>query len=454
MNKDFTGEVSTYNKDKFNILAPGEQFWDGFTPEEKAGKVLVVPKHKKDKNGNIDYQNYENLVIEKKDQYGKGIKGIQFCIADSSILYANVCDETYQYSNWVTKENGKLEIPTNELPLYNQNLIETGKTAKSYKPQEIHLYVDPGNRFLGEVKGTDFITYDELIATINGVNNPKEKKYEEGEYIKIGVVLSKGNDTSTGGNWLKIYDAREEKTLYIAKKPLINLVAWNDLFNAGVVYDLETLTQGVNHEYTYKELGFKDGKRGKNEFYLKEKYKPKTIIAKNGKTYLVRLLRGYNTVGNGGNPNIPSDKYKGDSKDAEWSRFIIPLVDYNTSSNRINPNNPSNPSIPDIPSNPHNKNANNKYLARFKWFGDMVLDNYRVINNNEYQKIYMEGPLSWTQEYMNSETFRTCVGSNYTDEITATAYDQRYYGLNNTIECVPSRGSNYIGFRPVLEEIN
>lgn len=285
---------------------------------------MVVPKHKQDKNENIDYQNYENLVIEKKDKYGKGIQGIQFCIAKYPRWNARVCDEAYDYSKWITGEDGKLEISTNELPLYNQTLIEIGETAKQYRLQKIDLYVDPGNRFLGEVKGVDFITYDELIATINGADNPKEKKYKIGEYTKIGYVLSKGNDTATGGNWLKIYDAREGKILYIAKKPLTNLVYWDSLFNAGVVYGLDQIDTSKEALEEFKTT--KNLKMSKN-YTGNRSYTPRTVEI-GGNMYIIRLLKGHATIKNGGDPNKASEKVKGEDiiYGSEWNRNILPLV--------------------------------------------------------------------------------------------------------------------------------
>lgn len=335
LNKDFTGEVSTYNKDKFKILAPGEQFWDGLTPEEKTSKVLVVPKHKKDKNENIKYNEYENLVIEKKDKHGNGINGIQFCIAKDPKDITKGCATTYAYGPWTTGADGKLEIPTNELPLYTQTLIETGEIVTSYKPQKIALYVDPGYRFLGEVKGQneqgeEFITYNELLSKITGipVNDIEKKEGKEGKgdrlkYLRkisdntgvgvnLGNVLSKGNDSNTGGNWLKIYDARKGTTLYIAKKPLTNNVSWNQLCRAGVVFGLDQVNADGTLKPHFTNLPDCGGT-----------YKPNIVEIK-GKRYIVRLLRGLNTE----DPNQLSDDSHGlkVTGNSEWNRYILPLV--------------------------------------------------------------------------------------------------------------------------------
>lgn len=284
---------------KFHIIPPGEQFWDGLSDTEKSKRVLIVPKNKKDEQGNIKY---EELVIHKYGKNNQSLSGVKFCIekqltnveklkylipelegaSDVEIekllteekiqemleKFPGPCDESYHKAikddetgkiidyetNWVTNNKGILTIPTNELPLYNQTIIEIPSMQKTYKPIKIDIYVDPGNRFLGEVKGTDFITYKELLDQIgsDSVGTP----------LDLGNDAKDNNGEKTGGNWLKIYDAREEKTLYIAKKPITNNVSWGMLFNAGVVYGTDTLTQGLNHEYTYIDFGFKDGDLG------------------------------------------------------------------------------------------------------------------------------------------------------------------------------------------------
>lgn len=420
MNKDFTGEVSTYNKKEFNILAPGEQFWDGLTPEEKAGKVLVVPKHKKDKNGKIDYQNYEKLVIEKKDKNGKGISGVQFCISKYLRGKGRVCDETYDYSKWITGKDGKLEISTNELPLYNQTLIEIGETAKHYKLQNIDLYVDPGNRFLGEVKGTDFITYDELIATINGEIEPEKKKYSKGTSTKIGEVLSKGTDSATGGNWLKIYDARDGKTIYLSKNQLTNSVRWNQLLKAGLVFGLDqidTSKEALEEFKTTKKLKMSKNYTGYSN------YRPTTVEI-NGKSYIIRLLRGHSTKKNEGDPNKPSGGHIGKNitNGSEWNRFILPLINNKERCGRWT-----------TCSENYIEKALQSYknqLATYSWQKDLILMSH--------------GGMSWTQELVDdSDNTRALRGFYETNDLASGAYRYSSSGY---------RGD--FGFQPVLEEIS
>lgn len=336
MNKDFTGEVSTYNKDKFKILAPGEQFWDGLDVTEKENRVLIVPKNKKDENGNIKYNEYEELVMHKYGKDNQPLEGVKFCIAkpltkeetkdktEEEILKMMKCDETYNSltQNWVTNKDGILNIPTNELPLYNQTIIETKDMQDTYKPIKLDIYVDPGNRFLGEVKGTDFITYDELLTEI-------------GKQGSVGITLDLGNDSTTGGNWLKIYDARLEKILYIAKKPITNYVSWETLNGLGLVNG-----------------------------------KIVTIHAseQKSKTYKVRLING---VLNGNS----------ESKGSEWNRFILPLVKYNRYGYG------STTQLEDALKEKFNDDYKIQ-ITKYNWFGDLTVEDS---NKGEY------GQFTWTQ---------------------------------------------------------
>jgi hypothetical protein len=461
LNKDFTGEVSTYNKDKFKILAPGEQFWDGLKPEEKEGKVLVVPKYRKDENGNIKYNEYENLEIEKKDKHGNGINGIQFCIAKDPKDITKGCATTYAYGPWTTGADGKLEIPTNELPLYTQTLIETGEIATSYKPQKIALYVDPGHRFLGEVKGQneqgeEFITYNELLSKITGISvddiEKKEGSQEAGNRlnylrkisdsavvgVNLGNVLNKGNDSKTGGNWLKIFDARKGTTLYIAKKPLTNNVSWNQLCSAGVVFGLDQ----VNADGTLKPHFKTPPDCGRT-------YKPNIIEIK-GKRYIVRLLRGQNTE----DPNTLSGSTNGlkVTGGSEWNRYILPLVkDYRYGSvSRTD----IEQALKDGGTEEFLGNSKNFkiQLATYNWFEDLTLGAFQYYqyevgkyHSTHYTGVKYKGQLSWTQEYANKY--------NNIAKRTVRGFDRDASGAAHTSSYEPNNPYDDKGFRPVLEEI-
>lgn len=149
------------------------------------------------------------------------------------------------------------------------------KNGKS-KEKNIHLYIDPGDRFLGEVKPGDFIGGEELAKQI-GLTN--------------GSFLNE--DTS----WLK-FQRPDGSLTYVAKKPIKYKISWNHINNAGAVY-------------------------GDKEVTIK------------GKKYKIRLLRGYNesvaikgdTTEDMKNKN---NVYGGQlNVGSEWNRLLYPLSNWN-----------------------------------------------------------------------------------------------------------------------------
>lgn len=467
LNKDFTGEVSIYNKTEFGIQAPGEQFWDGLDTPEKANRTLIVPKNKKI-DGKIKYNEYEDFVIYKYGKDKQPLEGVKFCIAkpltkeetqdktEEELIEMLECDETYNSltENWVTNKEGILKIPTNALPLYSQTIIETPDMQTTYKPIKLDIYVDPGNRFLGEVKGTDFIKYDELIATIDGEENPKEKIYKVGDSTnKIGKVLSKGNDSDTGGNWLKIYDAKVGKTLYIAKKPLTHAVSWNMLFDAGVVYGLDQIDiNNIQADGVIKQEAPYIGKAG---------YKPK-IIKIDGKSYIVRLLRSTFQI-DPENTEITYDEpyQKEDLTKSEWNRFILPLTKYYRYGYYS--------SDESYTGNSNNKDKTNALpkvgeveLATYNWFGDLTLgasEKY-LYKGKEQDSVGYKGQYSWMQDSLNSWKNSILRGSTVTGERFIKNYGSLpgYLYVSQKGAAGGGHSNSYrsdleTGFRPVLEEI-
>lgn len=440
---------------------PWKQFWDGLTAEEKEGKVLVVPKYKREKNGNIDYQNYENLVIEKKDKYGNGIDGIQFCIAKDPNNSKQVCNENYPYERWITKD-GRLKIPTNELPLYNQTLIETGETAKNHKPKKIDLYVDPGNRFLGEVPGWRFISNKTLIDILTGEMYPWRLEYKDGISTKIGNILRFGRDTD---QWLKIYDARKGTILYIAKKPLTNSVSWDMLYQAGVVFGPEFINTrdgdpNLGKIKTKEELGEEiyNNFKALEEKKMNEtingnskygEYKAK-IIEINGKRYIVRLLRASNRK----DPNATEDKDYYTKKrfiGSEWNRYILPLVKdyryYINYSDDIEQELKVGEDGFDFAIKGIDENSCGDFkiqLATYNWFGDLTQGSYAkyYYDGTPYYHRLSKGQKSWTEEYAKDSNFRGTRGSKHIN-----------YPAASTGGTEPDYAWDDFGFRPVLEEI-
>ena len=462
-----------YLKQKPN-QEPWKQFWDGFIPSN--------PKYKKE-----DYTLVvKDLKIKKVDGSGNPIEGIQFC----QVQEYKEGNKTKELENcgqgggWVTNASGEVTVPINELNIGESYLIEKIKDdTKGVKinnqkvtlkedslKTEIPLYVDYGVRFLGEVKGKEaqgeeaqgeevFITYNELLSKITGI--PEDKiETKEGKLVKddglrytrgigdkrisvnIGNVLSKGNDSETGGNWLKIYDARAGKTLYIAKKPLTNNVSWNDLFNAGVVYGLDQIDiTKIQEDGTIKQESPYTGDKG---------YKPKIIKIKdiNGiqKKYIVRLLKGHNLNIHKGDPNTVITIYKDKdvTQNSEWNRYIIPLVKdyrYGVYSNGMIEPELQNGGKAEYLSNSQNFKIQ---LATYNWFGDLTSkagDDYKY-KDVIFNLVNDNGQMSWTQEYVESTSYRGFRGGRYTPHGAA------YVGNYN-----PSYSTHDLGFRPVLEEI-
>lgn len=451
---------------------------------------MVSPKNKKDEDGNIIYNQYEDLVIHKVDNKNKGIANIKFCIEDAN--NRNKCDETYHKSiknekgqiigyenDWITDKNGIIKIPYNDLLLYSHTLIEkemelktNNKEKDEYKWQEkstktlretkgVKIYVDQGNRFLGEVKGGDFITYANLLKQIdeaNGVTNKSLSYYENknnpttnelGNSTIVGNILPLGNDSKTGGNWLKIYDAREGKTLYIAKKPLTNNVSWDMLYKAGVVYgsefintkkdgpnigklkskkELDKIGQGIYAHF--KTLS--DTIMGNTMNVKYGEYTAK-IIEINGKRYIVRLLKGYSIKNNNGDPNQWVTWNYDVSKGSEWNRYLLPLIrNYRYGINFYTEFLESELQDGGKGGELDATQQFDIQLAIYNWFGDLTLGQSRDVRG--------KGQSSWMQGIIYSS--RALRGSSSING-----------GAANTTSKTPSTFNNDYGFRPVLEEI-
>ena len=262
------------------------------------------------------------------------------------------------------------------------------------------------------------------------------------------------DDRPTGGNWLKIYDARGGKTLYIAKKPLTNGVSWDDLFKAGVVYGTDQIDiSKIQPDGTIKQEAPYTGDKG---------YKPKIIKIKDSsgkeKTYIVRLLKGHNPNIYKGDPNkkITELKSKDVIQGSEWNRYILPLVkDY-----RIGASTNNNDYIEEALRKTKKQGANipideylgdkNDYtiqLASYNWFVDLTLGTDSSTKPYKYRGTYVKnfgyyGQRSMTQEYFKYDNYRSNRGG--VNSNTGANYISCQYTKFPDDEC---------GFRPVLEEI-
>lgn len=274
-----------------------------------------------------------------------------------------------------------------------------------YRPvlEEFKCY--DGACFEGEVQEKDFITYADLLTEIGSQEN-------------IGTLINRG------GNWLKIYDARAGKTLYIAKAPLTSNVSWYSLYKAGVVYGLDML----NKDGTPKDDSI-------NTIYPPMKYQGK-IVHINNKPYIVRLLKGNNRKNWTPQHTVSKVDSLEMTQGSEWNRYILPLVKYN----RFGSYTKQGEEIEEILkqdingnimtwSNPDNKDYKVQ-ISDYKWFGNLTGGNYTA------------GVISWVQEFGIDDNSRVTRGGYSTGRGVAMASTD-----------ADSESSFHVGFRPVLEEI-
>lgn len=147
----------------------------------------------------------------------------------------------------------------------------TYKLNGENKKQTIHMYVDPEDRFLGEVKGSDFIS---------GVDLAKSIRLNDGTNINGNIK----------NQWLK-YQQGDGIITYVAKTPMKNYISWNNINSAGAVF-------------------------GKD-------------IDINGKNYKVRLLRG----SNGKDNSSYYDRHAGYKNiGSEWNRLLYPVSHHTSAS--------------------------------------------------------------------------------------------------------------------------
>lgn len=165
---------------------------------------------------------------------------------------------------------------------------------KTKREIEKITYLGDGVYFLGEVNGTDFITYDEFLEWL----------CLEDDYLAGDSYISLGNDKKTKGNWLYFADSKyrdkgQTRFFYIAKKPILRNVSWDFLNEKNCVYGTD----------------------------IKEAHV--TAIAVNDEEYMIRLPYG---IGNFSTENsVDKINFLEDIKEkkikSEWDRTIVALID-------------------------------------------------------------------------------------------------------------------------------
>lgn len=318
----------------------------------------------------------------------------------------------------------------------NVNAQSTAKDDAKYSEQKCY----DGMCFEGEVEGNSLISYDKLIKDLNITTGlkPEIDKYAIRKYASAKEINKQYQDELyKGGMWLKFTDnkyARDGKprTFYVAKKPILKGIAWNDIFEAGAIYGWDVIDPNTGKP-------IKDAEKYKNKF--NNNYYKASMVTINGQKYIVRLLQG-KTNYNGDVKNTKSYPDNNENANSEWNRVILPLTkEYRFGSSTKNGYY--------IESVLHEKDGDNykNQIAQYNWFGDLTLGAYdkftyngKEIDNNE-KGTGENGQCNWTQEYNgpNSRGYR----GHY-----ETTYGAAYSNIDGA-----GNNDKYYGFRPVLEPL-
>lgn len=273
--------------------------------------------------------------------------------------------------------------------------------------EETYWYDDL--KFEKEVFGKDFITYEEL------------KNQVETDNKTVGTTLELGRDAGYGGIWLKFMDVKYKdsngnpRVFFVAKKPIINNVSWEELFNAGVVYGPDKINP--------------DGSIKEDATEIDPSYKGKIIKIKKGK-YIVRLMKGVSNDLSSAEHEAKTISFtKLDAIGSEWNRSIIPIIMENRGTDEF-------------------LEEKLGMFGNFKtyiydWFGDLTIgaSDFCVHGGYHEGSVGFKGQFSWCQE-KSSEGDCFLRGSSLNAEAAAGVSLKK-----------ASSKDDSLGWRPVLELI-
>ena len=350
-------------------------------------------------------------------------------------------DDT-EYLTSLTDYNGIVTFKVDNF--YYGGYIKETKTLKSYilrddKKDTIPFYKDNGVRFLGEIAPKDM-----KVTSINQDGKEKELDPNNNVNQELQKLVYGGTSFNENTNWLVFNDNGKEKL--VSKKPLKHSIAWNTLYNAGVVFGEDGVKDLVNADFTGSYYKNSSSPSRHLKDYGKDKgtsktYKP-TYITINNKKYVVRLMRAYNE-----NAEINDNKLWGSwnsntsksyAKGSEWNRLLLPLIDPTGDDNETG----------------YNQGTNGRYGSNTEDFVESnmpTLANYSLWtdfggNNNSsgsYDKGKYYGIYRWAQETgFDGSKYRAARG--YHSSGNAAAYATSGY---------PSRDSSYRGWLAVLERV-
>lgn len=295
-------------------------------------KIPIVDEWKKSvrlqgKGGDADAilirDNQNKVKIKKTEKDGTTpIKGVEFKIYETR---ENAKKETKSVGDAKSGEDGLLSF-TKDVPYYGFYIREENVSDPYLlrKDAIMPFYKDNGVRFLGEISPDDM--------KVTSINQKKALNPDWNINKELQELVKGGTSFNENTNWLVFNDNGKEKL--VSKKPLKYGISWNQLYNAGVVFDKDGVDNlddadftHSNYEYKSKPLQhLKDYGQGPGE---SKSYEP-TYITVNSKKYIVRLMRAFNdstTVHDENSWGYKKEEYNNHVKGSEWNRLILPLIE-------------------------------------------------------------------------------------------------------------------------------
>lgn len=296
----------------------------------------------------------------------------------------------------------------------NYSLEEIRKMTK--KEALLINFSYDGMCFLGEVNGTDFITYEKLLKSLKSNN-----------FYELGILSGLGNDEETGGNWLKFMDTKYKRNgknrfFYVSKKPVSFCLSKVDIFNAGCLYGLDTL----------KDNGDIDPRSKVAEYY-----RPR-FLEIDKERFIVRLLNG---AGNFGTCINKQEKIEFNNiNSSEWYRTILPITRaYRFGSTTFNMEEHENLDLRQGKGESMKKRVYDIELAKYDWFKDLNLGPEKSKNS----LLNAQGQYNWVQEnliYSHKNSAALTFGGGKLTEGACS--------MNGAPDILKNP---FYGFRPVLE---
>ena len=195
----------------------------------------------------------------------------------------------------------------------NEDIQNNEELKELYKGREVKFY--------GEIKVDDLEVKDG-----EGNDIPEDKTLNT--YLQDVLTKDVGEKFNEDTNWLVFNDNGTEKL--VSKKPLKHSIAWNSLYNAGVVFGEDTTKEKLKDEANFTDSTYNHSNISlKNKDYDKGKGKDKSYehqyVEINGNKYIVRLMRTYSDDTPINDRTKKFGQYE-KTKGSERNRLILPLI--------------------------------------------------------------------------------------------------------------------------------